>query len=194
MSLTLAALLLAAFALTGCDILSSDDAVHGRVRVHLTDAPLDDFTEVNVEITRVELLGEDDVYVITDEAQVYDLLQLQNGVTATMGEAEVPAGRYHQLRLIVSDEAEVRYVDGSEVKIPSGQQTGIKVIFPSFEIEEEGDVVELTVDFDVNESFVKAGESGQYIFKPVLKAEALVVNGVDVDVEEEEVQEEETEA
>ena len=39
------------------------------------------------------------------------------------------------------------------------------------------DSTTLTVDFDVNDSFVKAGNSGKYIFKPVLKPALLVVNG-----------------
>ena len=37
-------------------------------------------------------------------------------------------------------------------------------------------MVEVTVDFDVSASFVKRANSG-YIFKPVLKPIALVING-----------------
>jgi hypothetical protein len=36
---------------------------------------------------------------VTDEPQEYDLLDLQNGVTALLGEATVAAGPYAQLRL-----------------------------------------------------------------------------------------------
>lgn len=36
------------------------------------------------------------------------------------------------------------------------------------------DSVEVTLDFNVEESFVRAGQSGMYIFKPVVQAESVV--------------------
>lgn len=186
--LSILAAFVAPLLLVGCDFLGSSDPVTGRIIVHLTDAPLEDFDEVNVTIARVELIGADDesvVQILSDEEQVFDLLQLQNGITAGLAEKVIPEGQYTQLRLIVADEADVLMKDGSRVAIPSGQQTGIKVVFPPFEIAEEGDAVELTVDFDVNDSFVKAGQTGVYVFKPVIKAYAMVVNGEEVALEEE---------
>lgn len=184
-SLSLVALLTGSLLLVGCGLLESNEPVTGRVIVHLTDEPLEDFTEVYVTISRVELIGSDDeTFILADTDQVFDLLTLQNGVTALLAEKEVPEGTYAQLRLIVEDEADVRLTDGSRVLIPSGQQTGIKVTFPAFTIDADGDTVELTVDFDVNDSFVKAGAADFYVFKPVIKAQAMVVNGHDVNVED----------
>lgn len=182
--LSFVAIVAFAVILTGCDVFGSSEPATGRVIVHLTDAPLDEFAEVNVTISRVELIGADgtDGHVLSDEEQVFDLLTLQNGITAQLADQEIPEGTYAQLRLIVADEADVLLNGGSRVLIPSGQQTGIKVTFPAFTIA-EGDLVELTADFEVNESFVKAGQADFYIFTPVIKAHAMVVNGEELPVE-----------
>ena len=162
--------------LAACDSASEE---MGHVAVRVTDAPLDDFSAATVTITRVELIGADSTerHVVTTTPQSFDLLRLQNGVSAALGSADVPQGRYSGLRLYVADDALVTMkADGSTqtLKIPSGAQTGIKVVFPNLTV---SDSTRLTVDFDVNSSFVKAGASGMYLFKPVIKPSVLVVDG-----------------
>ena len=178
-TLPLVALGIGAFGigLAACDSASSGGT--GHVAVRLTDAPLDDFSTANVTITRVDLIGADSTrtHTLSSASQRFDLLRLRNGVTAALGGADVPEGRYQGLRLYVADGATVTMkADGSTetLKVPSGTQSGIKVNFPAFTVT---DSTTLTVDFDVNDSFVKAGNSGKYIFKPVLKPALLVVNG-----------------
>ena len=170
-------LMLLPIAITGCD--SSQSQAVSHIRVLLTDAPLGEILEAHVIIERVELIGSGErVVLLADEAQPFDLLTLQDGVTATLAELDIPDGTYHQLRVLVHEEASVLLDDGTveALKVPSGTQSGIKVPLPAFEVNE--DVVELTIDFDVSASFVKRGKSGKgYIFKPVLKPIALVVNG-----------------
>ncbi len=170
-------LMLLPTAITGCD--SSQSQAVSHIRVLLTDAPLGEILEAHVIIERVELIGSGErVVLLADEAQPFDLLTLQDGVTATLAELDIPDGTYHQLRVLVHEEASVLLDDGTveALKVPSGTQSGIKVPLPAFEVNE--DVVELTIDFDVSASFVKRGKSGKgYIFKPVLKPLALVVNG-----------------
>lgn len=183
------ALLLAAAPLAGCD--SADLASTGRVRVLLTDAPLENATNAFVTVERIELIGADGpAYVLSDSARVVDLLTLQDGVTAEMADVEVPAGTYEQLRLIVADDARLLFDDDTELnlKVPSGTETGIKILLPAFELDEEDDVAEITVDFDVFKSFVEAGNSGSYIFKPVLKPLSLVVDGAEIDLENDAVE------
>jgi hypothetical protein len=179
-----------ALILSGCDAFSNDRDVTGRVQVLITDNPLDDFAEANVTIRRVELLGVDGsgesmLYVLTDTPQEFNLLDLRNGVTAPLAEADIPVGRYNQVRVVVDEEARVHMVNGEShiLKVPSGAQSGIKINFPHFEISSDDDLITLTVDFDVEDSFVRAGSSGMYIFKPVVKAHAMIVNGDEQDVE-----------
>lgn len=171
--------------LPGCDSGDPETAGQSRVRILLTDAPLDDIVEANVLIERVELLGDGErVILLADEPQPFDLLTLQNGVTVLLADLDVPDGTYHQVRIVVHETAMVVFDDGTEepLKVPSGAQTGIKVNLPDLIIDE--DVVEVTIDFDLEASFVKRGNSGKgYIFKPVLKPLAVEVNGDDVDLD-----------
>ena len=54
-----------------------------------------------------------------------------------------------------------------EMKVPSGYESGIKLV-RTFTIT-EGDITELILDFDAAKSIVKAGNSGKYILKPTIK-------------------------
>ena len=101
-------------------------------------------------------------------------------------EGELASGKYTQIRLFVTEasviievELEVEEKSNSEidkeidveptpidVEIPSGYQTGIKLIHP-FEII-EGETTELTIDFDAEKSIIKTGNE-KYELKPVIK-------------------------
>ena len=54
-----------------------------------------------------------------------------------------------------------------ELKIPSGLQTGIKIIH-GFDIN-ENQTTELILDFNASKSIVKAGASGKWLLKPTVK-------------------------
>ncbi|HMB93219.1 MAG TPA: DUF4382 domain-containing protein [Rhodothermales bacterium] len=179
-------LLLTLTVLAGCDSNEVDADNESHVQILLTDAPAD-FVEANVLIERVELIGEDDrVILLADEPQPFDLLTLQDGITATLVDEDIPNGTYTQIRVIVDEEAFVLFDDGTTetLKIPSGSQTGIKMNLPVLDIDD--DLIIVTIDFDVTESFVKRGNSGKgYIFKPVIKPLSITINGDDVVMDDE---------
>ncbi|MFK7844446.1 MAG: DUF4382 domain-containing protein [Rhodothermales bacterium] len=170
--------LLLLYIATGCD---SNDEVEGRVQVLLTDAPLDDVLEANISILRVELIDSTGRETIAlDKPLSFDLLTLRDGVTAELADLPVLASTYSQLRLVVSDSAYVLLDDSTmqELKIPSGETSGIKLMdIPPININDGDDLVVITIDFDAEASFVKAGNSGKYIFKPVLKPLSIEING-----------------
>lgn len=186
LSFLLAALAFGVVALVGCDSAGTEEdetSAGGTVNVQLTDAPLDGVVEAHVTIEEVVLVGEEGRFTLSDETQEFDLLELQNGVTADLADAEVPEGEYEQLRLILGEEATLVFDDGSEtnLKVPSGPQTGIKINLPDFEIDEDADAADIVIDFDAAKSFVKAGKSGKWIFKPTLKAKTIALNGENLD-------------
>jgi hypothetical protein len=174
--------------LNGCDLFgSSDSAGEGRVRVLLIDNPFpfDLVAEANVTISHVELIGDDGRYAIMEEDREFNLLELRNGVSALLGEIDLPAGTYSQARLLV-DTASVEMKDGRTfgLKVPSGSETGIKVLLHGLEIE-EGMEATLTLDFDVSQSFVvqgnidtTAGING-FTFKPVIVPTSITFEDAD---------------
>jgi len=174
--------------LAACAAGSTDGSARGTVTVRLTDAPDDDFESAVIYVSEVSLIGSGTSAsgtVISSAEASYDLLTLQNGVTATIGSASVTTGAYSQVRLLV-DSARVvlkagkTFADGSSsalLQVPSGSQTGIKVnLAPPVTVIESETV--LVVDFDIGRSFVFQGPPGSpngVLFKPVLHATALDV-------------------
>jgi hypothetical protein len=201
---TLFLALLVAFA--GCDSTNtgaSDDT--GTLRVLLTDAP-GDFLAAVVTIEQVYLQaeeGDDDPEdgrtILSDDQVTVDLLTLQNEVLAIVENEEVPAGTYHQLRLVISggfievedeDGGSTIYASSDEyaatqgveadgrLQMPSYAQSGLKIVLPDdlAEIADEEQIV--LIDFNVAESFgQQAGQSGMWVMRPVVRATDLAFTG-----------------
>jgi len=190
--------LLAAFTLGACDS-ATDGGDMAHLTLQLTDAPADYLESAVVEIGRIELLPMvgGDRFVITEAAGTYDLLTLQNGVTADLGSMSIPAGGYHELRMFV-ESAELTLKDGYEFEaggntqtlhVPSGSASGIKVKLRTADGNEaEGVTIRpgetfLVVDFDVSQNFVIQGAAETaagikaYSFTPTLRAVVRDVAG-----------------
>lgn len=174
-----------------------------RVRVLLTDAPIDYVDAAWVDIGAVEIVpadGEGDPVLLSEDGTdgFIDLLDLQGSITHTLAELDIEAGDYSQIRLIV-EAARVELVEGytfndgsteKDLFVPSGAQTGIKLNLAPANGDEngeedgapvtiaEGETV-LVVDFDVSRSFVVQGNfetpAGAHgmIFKPTLRVTVL---------------------
>ena len=185
----LSALLFAA-ALGACSDSPTDPGDQPRVTVRLTDAAGDIVAAV-VTISEVNLQGDNGKVVLSSDAVTTDLIDLAN-TTAVLVDAEpVPAGTYTQLRFVITGAyIEVENADGStsifasspdyeglpagavvtgDLQMPSLGSSGLKVSFPSTDIEITEDQ-DLLVDFNVAESFGhQAGNSGKWVLHPVIK-------------------------
>lgn len=181
LAIPIAIILAFSVTLVGCDGTGSSGGT-GTLEVMLHDAPAN-YEEVNVFIERVEVNNaEDDTgwVEINSPQQIYNLLELTNGAMEVLGSAELEAGTYNQIRLILSSDGHSVVVDGQEhsMFVPSGAQTGIKLNVNA-EIEEDITYT-LLLDFDASRSVVERGnqQSGsQFLLKPVVKATNEAITG-----------------
>jgi hypothetical protein len=168
-----------ATALSGCGDSTSTNVPegYGTLQVEVTDGPID-LTEItNLYITFEELYVVPDpdsllpdslnapIHIITTPVTL-DLLALANGLTATLGTANLPEGNYRAIHLLVNEgDSWLIEADGDseDVKVPSNR---IKVI-TDFTVT-SGGVSELVLDFDAAASLIKTG-NGQYILRPVIR-------------------------
>ena len=142
-----------------------------RIEVRLTDAPAD-YEQVVVDVADVEFryAGGDTRRADETFAGTYDLLDLSNGLDTLIATAEVPAGELEEVRLILGqDNYLVTDSERIELRTPSAQQSGLKIKLEDVELR-PGRVYVLLLDFDAGRSVVRAGNSGNYNLKPVIRA------------------------
>lgn len=170
------------FILVGCSDQSTNvDPVdqNGRLRMYLIDSPAS-LDSVIICVTRVEVhkSGSDSTsgwFVINDSTRYFDLLLLTNGASSVLGDTSLSSGQYTQIRLIIGEGSYV--VDQGvkhDLEIPSGSQTGIKLIH-QFTIE-PGKLYELILDFNVDKSIIITG-NGKYKLKPTIRVMPMVISG-----------------
>ena len=160
----------------------------GFLTVGVTDAPLDMAAAVVVKFTGVELKPRDGSAFSIDFAtsKSLDLIQLQGEDRALLlDDEEIPAGEYEWMRLKVEADPNVpgdsylRLTEpGSEceLRIPSGDQSGLKLI-RGFTIG-LGTMTDFTIDFDLRKSIVEPPgqqtivdtcNNQAFMLKPVLR-------------------------
>ena len=148
-----------------------------RLNIYITDAPAV-YESVKITFSTVSAHIDSEWVTVSGEPTTVDLLKWTNGEKLLLGSADVPAGKYTQIRLII-DDAEIG-VD-SEVhplEVPSGAKTGLK-FGPQFTVE-EGFTYELVFDFDVSRSIVVTGPKKNphgYKLKPHIRMIATAVSG-----------------
>ena len=185
-----------ALSISACSDSTGPEA-NARIEVFLTDAPAGYLEKAEVCVSQVYLQGgesEDSGRTILWEAhpdavdpvpfQCPDLLQLEGVEVSLMpGGVEVAPGTYGQLRLLLASahvelKAGYTFTDGStamELSVPSGEQTGIKVLLSAPIVLEPETLTEITVDAPVEDNFriqgnpeSPAGIQG-VLFTPVLR-------------------------
>lgn len=171
--------------ITSCN-KSSEESGTGQLAIKVTDAPfpIDMVESASVTITKVEIRKAGDgisdgnpFIVLLEDTLTFNLIELRNGVVDELLKMEIPEGKYNLLRLYV-EEATLKIKDGDtyNVKVPSGQQTGIKIfVKPDFSVT-GGLTTELLLDFDLSRSFQMIGSFNNprgingFHFKPVIRA------------------------
>lgn len=161
----------------------------GVLVINLTDAPATSFAAINVTVYAVRIhtsadAGGDDAdwHQLTLRTPVkINLLNFQDGVLLRLGQLPLPAGRYQQIRLLLVPNSGGTPPFNDSVVQASGPQagaelpldirpedmTGIKII-RQFTVS-EGDIADLTLDIDGNNSVIRRGD-GTYMLLPVVTA------------------------
>lgn len=159
---------------------SGASADSGTLRLAMTDSPACGYDHVWVTVTKIRVntsstASDSDAgwqELVVPNPRKVDLLSLTNGVLQELGSTPLPAGRYEQVRLLLSDAPLANSVvpsgSGQELALrtPSAQQSGYK-LQAKFEVV-GGQVADLVLDLDACRSVVQAGQSGQYNLKPVV--------------------------
>ena len=156
-----------------------------RVELKLIDSP-GDYLEVNVEIVDIQYQGEDEAWTSLTPVDGYpinvDLTDLIAGNDLLLVDEIIPSGSFEQLRLVLSDNNTLVYEGETEgetistkLDTPSAQQSGLKLKLDTDL--EPGFSYTFILDWDVQRSVVKAGSSGKYNLKPVIRANTVVNSG-----------------
>lgn len=180
-------LLLLVGLVSSCDVNDEPNSSEARVNFRLVDAPAD-YDEVWIEILALRVkvdydgsdMEEDDSTweeIIYDGPRMVNLLDLTGGNSLLIGSEDFPEGEIDQIRLILGENNYLMKGEQKiELKTPSAQQSGLKI-----KVEEDiqaGHTYDLVIDFDAAKSIVKAGNSGNVILKPVLRAYVEISQGI----------------
>jgi hypothetical protein len=189
----LAGLALALTALAACTSSETGPGVpsgDGKTSVLLTDAPFpfDRVSRVDIHVREIALStsldtsdGAPEWVVVSSPDRAFNLLDLQNGSTALLGEAEVPPGDYRAVRLAFDpSRSTITLSDGAVLGTAAGpgdpgigwQAKGdhpslFAMVEEAMAIGDEGE--DVVVDFDVGRSFLWDGGT-HFTFIPFLRA------------------------
>lgn len=174
-----------ALLLSGCGSDGDSADALGALSFAITDSPVDAAEKVVVRFNGIEIKPADGDAISFDfsSPRDIDLLALQGGNAAPLISGEsVPAGNYNWVRLKVSavqDNVFDSYIqiDGVqyELRIPSGNETGLKLV-SGFTVAQGGNA-NYTIDFDLRKSVVAPpGQAPVMMLKPALR----LVNNIEV--------------
>ncbi|WP_375559488.1 DUF4382 domain-containing protein [Bernardetia sp. OM2101] len=147
---------------------------NAKLEVRLVDAPAEydavyiDVREVRIHTSETAADEDQGWTTLSTNQGIYNLLELTNGIDALLASEELPAGKVSQIRLVLG-ENNTLVEDGEthDLKTPSAQQSGLKLKINTT-LEADLKYV-IMLDFDAARSIVKAGNSGNYNLKPVIR-------------------------
>lgn len=166
----------------------SGDSSRGTLSLSLSDAPAPEYQAVYVTIAEIQVHRADSaegdwISILTPDA-TFNLLELINGSLDPVGDAGLESGTYTQMRIILgkTPDSEQNILGHAhpyanylvtaagteqELKVPGAYQSGIKILH-TFTVD-PGLTTDLVLDFDALRSVVRAGRSGRWLLKPVMK-------------------------
>lgn len=158
--------------IASCDKDNNDKA---QLSVLMTDAP-GVYDAVWIDLQGVEVTGDGgSAVVLNTNNDIYNLLDLTNGLNTLIATGGLEPGTISQIRLILGTNNSVE-VDGTNhpLSTPSALQSGLKLqIHQTFEAGVEYTIL---LDFDAHQSIIENG-NGEYQLKPVIRTIDVAVSG-----------------
>ncbi|MEP0368574.1 MAG: DUF4382 domain-containing protein [Cyclobacteriaceae bacterium] len=165
--------LASAFILSSC----SDGEVNskGKATVGVTDAAVDaeNVTGVYLAVSEIQARSNSEFQTIAtfDSPEPFNVMAYQNGEVYALGEGEIEAGTYDEIRFILDDASESSYITFDDetraaIDVPSGTTSGYKVK-GDFEIASSGQT-NIIVDIDLRKALVVTGQ-GDYKLRPTAR-------------------------
>jgi len=157
----------------------------GSVSVLFSDAPSDEFAQINITVTDIELRdGEGDPASLFNGSQTFDLLALKNFSQLFSMAKTVPVGTYSKVRLRISDLELVRtdtagvVVETINPPLPANGKIDLHAGRP-FNVLPDGSLL-MEIDIDAGRSIhiVHTGNEG-YRFRPVIRLRIVNADGLD---------------
>ncbi len=141
----------------------------GTVALLATDAPTDEFAEINLTIVKAELFSDSGRVTVFDGEKVFDLLELTE-VTEVFSVSDAPEGSYSKIRLTLT-EIELVFKDDRDPAYPKLPGNGKLDLNPrgTFDVDADKPLV-IQLDFDAKKSIhvVQTGNADRYNFRPVV--------------------------
>lgn len=170
----------AALCAAGCSDVTGSHG-DGRTRVYITDSPFPyhAIARVDMHIVRLEAgsndtiagSGSPDWVTVVEPRRTVNLLEFQRGATSLLGDAELPAGRYQALRLVIDpSKSSITGTDGRDWPVnwytESTELAVYAFVYDPLTVSPEG--ARIVIDFDIGRSFRQIGNG--FVFSPWLRA------------------------
>ncbi|MEF8938546.1 MAG: DUF4382 domain-containing protein [Salinivenus sp.] len=182
-------------AMVGCD---SSSVENGTMNVQMTDASgtsmtssvstsshvADDLDAALVTITEISVTpaengetdSDDERVVLSQENFDVDLVDLNAGIDTTITDLDLPAGEYGQIRLATTGDVAITFSNGDENTAMIASEE-LKLNFDDpITVNSADDLVDVTVDWNVENSLEGNLGAAQLVITPVVDASATVTS------------------
>ncbi len=153
----------------GCDTNNSS-STEGHMQIKLHDAPAA-YASVQLDIQKVEVKNSStaDTWVtLNDKPIMVDLLDLTNGNAKVIGSADIAAGTYTGLRLVLGNDNKIEAGGATlNLQLAGGSQSGTEVAINTT-IDAQDNAI-ILLDFDAARS-IKPTLTGGFVLDPVVTA------------------------
>ena len=169
----------------------------GKVAIVLTDAPSDEFAEVNLTIEKITLMShgkekdkdkgkkdsesEDSNIVVFEGEETVNLLALENYSHLFALSSDVPVGTYHKIRLTLKSEGGIELVKRDDLgeitelhypKLTGNAKLDLNAKKPFEVVADETLIIQLDIDAKKSINIIKTG-NGKYKFRPVVFVDVI---------------------